>query len=97
MDGFVDNYKKQMNNFIEKSIKNGIISYCQKNDWIKYENNNFIIVDESIKSKIHKCIFSSAIEALDVIKLYLKEHNNNCYSEAENEDWESLSNDAIGE
>ena len=97
MDESIDNYKKNMDDFIERTIRNGIINYCKKSKWIKYENNHFIIIDENIKKKIHKDKFSSAIEVIDVIKLYLKE--NNCFSRenTEDESWESFTNNAIGE
>lgn len=76
MDEHIDKHNKFMEEFIEKSIKNGIIDYCKKNNWIKYDGKNFIIIDENIKKKINKNEFSKAIEVLDVIKLYLKENNN---------------------
>lgn len=94
MDEHIDKHNKFMEEFIEKSIKNGIIDYCKKNNWIKYDGKNFIIIDENIKKKIHKNEFSKAIEALDVIKLYLRENNN---SEELEENWGSLSNDTLGE
>lgn len=78
MDG-IDKYKKQMEDYIEKSIKNGIIDYCKKNKWISYDGNFFKVNDETIKAKIQRSVFTSAIEALDVIKIFLKD--NNPYSE----------------
>lgn len=94
MDEHIDKHNKFMEEFIEKSIKNGIIDYCKKNNWIKYDGKNFIIIDENIKKKINKNEFSKAIEVLDVIKLYLKENNN---SKEFEENWDDLSNDALGE
>jgi len=64
--------------FVEKTVKQAIINYIKKQTWISYDGENFHIHDEKIKEKIHKNVFSSARETLDVIKFYLKE--NNCYS-----------------
>jgi len=86
MDVFVEKYKKNMEDYIEKSIKNGIIDYCLKKKWISFDGNFFTVHDEKIKNKIKRHIFSSAREALDVIKLYLKENNINSQVDFE-EDW----------
>jgi len=97
MDEFTDKYKKQMEDFVEKTIKNGIVNYCKKNDWIKYDGENFIIIDENIKQKINNYKFSSALQALDVIKLYLKQ-NNNYVQSFEDENWDNLAVDnTLGE
>lgn len=86
-----DHYR--IDEFVEKIVKQAIINYTKKQTWISYDGENFHIHDEKIKEKIHKNIFSSARETLDVIKFYLKE--NNSYSKEDLSD--ELETDFLGE
>lgn len=60
-------------NIIDKTIFDSIVQYSEKNDWIKFDGNEFHLNQEKLNGiSMHKYSNLSLTDALVCLKTYLK-------------------------